>query len=191
MLFFVATMRQGFSHRREKPPFSLVVVGWVTAWIAWLTVLEPLAAVSMLNDPGGFHGIRWGSPLSSRNDLELLRASSHITEYRSKTGDTTFAGAEMTSISFVALNDQFARVTIRYEGEAIHKQVLNFLESHYGALQRIPGQMTRGLNQQYTWRGPDTEISLTYQANTQRGFIFIDSRTLAPRFNDDLTDSAE
>jgi hypothetical protein len=32
---------------------------------------------------------------------------------------------------------------------------------------------------------------VTYQANTERGFIFIDSRTLAPRFNDHITDSAE
>ncbi|MCP9464307.1 MAG: hypothetical protein NNA25_05860 [Nitrospira sp.] len=181
-------MRRGFLRRGENKRLSLVVVGWV---IAWITVPEPLGAVSMLNDPGGFHDIRWGSPLSARDDLELLRAASHITEYRSKTGKPTFAGAEMTSISFVAFDDQFARVTIRYEGEAVHKQVLNFLESHYGTLQRIPGQMTRGLNQQYTWRGPDTEISLTYQGGTQRGFIFIDSRTLAPRFNDDLTDSAE
>lgn len=165
-----------------------MVMGWL---VTGLTVPAPLWAVSMLNDPGGFHDIRWGSSLSARDDLELLRATSHITEYRSKTGNTTFAGAQMTRISFVAFDDQFARVTIRYEGEAIHKQVLHFLESHYGPLQKIPGQMTRGLNQQYTWRGPDTEISLTYQAGTQRGFIFIDSRTLAPRFNDDLTDSAE
>ena len=51
--------------------------------------------------------------------------------------------------------------------------------------------MTRGLNQQYNWRGTETEINLTYQAGTERGYIFIDSRTLAPRFNDDITDSAE
>jgi hypothetical protein len=51
--------------------------------------------------------------------------------------------------------------------------------------------MMRGLNQQYTWRGTDTEINLTYHANTERGYIFIDSRTLAPRFNDRITDSAE
>ena len=51
--------------------------------------------------------------------------------------------------------------------------------------------MARGLNQQYNWRGSDTEINLTYQAGTERGYIFIDSRTLAPRFNDYITDSAE
>ncbi|MCP9468598.1 MAG: hypothetical protein NNA31_01220 [Nitrospira sp.] len=148
-------------------------------------------AVPMLNDPKGFHDIPWGSPLAARDDLEVLRAGAHITEYRSKTRETTFADVQMTSILYVAFDDQFARVTIRYQGESVHKQVLDFLETRHGPLQRIPGQMTRGLNQQYTWRGSDTEITLTYQAGTERGFIFIDSRSLAPRFNDDLTDSAE
>ncbi len=97
----------------------------------------------------------------------------------------------MTSILYVSLDDQFARVIIRYQGEQIHKQVLRFLEGQFGGLDRIPGQMARGLNQQYTWRGSETEISLTYQAGTERGYIFIDSRTLAPRFNDSITDSAE
>jgi hypothetical protein len=97
----------------------------------------------------------------------------------------------MTSILYVSFDDQFARVTIRYQGETVHKHVLSFLESRHGTLQRIPGQMARGLNQQYTWRGSDTEINVTYQGGTERGYIFIDSRNLAPRFNDDITDSAE
>jgi len=97
----------------------------------------------------------------------------------------------MTSILYVSLDDQFARVMIRYQGEQVHKHVLRFLENQFGGLERIPGQMARGLNQQFTWRGSDTEITLTYQAGTERGYIFIDSRTLAPRFNDYLTDSAE
>jgi hypothetical protein len=145
----------------------------------------------MVNDPKGFQNIAWGSPLTVRQDLETMRSGTHVAEYRPKTEPLTFAGAEMTSILYVSIDDQFARVTIRYHGEPVHKRVLNFLEAQFGSLQRVPGQMTRGLNQQYNWRGSDTEINLTYQAGTERGYIFIDSRTLAPRFNDDITDSAE
>ena len=97
----------------------------------------------------------------------------------------------MTSILYVSVDDQFARVTIRYEGEQVHKQVLNFLEAQFGSLQRVPGQMARGLNQQYTWRGPDTEINVTYQAGTERGYLLIHTRPPAARFNDYMTDSAE
>ena len=151
----------------------------------------PAAAVPMINDPKGFQNLAWGTPLKERTDVVPSRTSPHVTEYLSTTGPAIFAGAEMTSILLLSVDDQFARVTIRYQGEQIHAQVMRFLETQFGPLERIPGQMARGLNQQYNWRGPETEINVTYQANTERGFIFIDSRTLAPRFNDHITDSAE
>jgi hypothetical protein len=152
----------------------------------------PAQAVPMMNDPQGFHDIAWGAALTERRDLEPTRLGPHIKEYRLNGAATpTFAGAEMRSIGYISVDDQFARVTIRYQGEQVHKQVLHYLETQFGPLERIPGQMARGLNQQYNWRGPETEINLTYQASTERGFIFIDSRTLAPRFNDHIADSAE
>jgi hypothetical protein len=46
--------------------------------------------------------------------------------------------------------------------------------------------MMRGLNQQFNWRGPNTEANLTYQENVERGFVSIESRNLSPRFNDFL-----
>lgn len=152
---------------------------------------SPVSAVPMINDPKGFQDIPWGAPLTVRADLAPARTGPHINEYQAKTGSPLFANEEMASILYTSVDDQFARVTIRYHGDAIHKRVLAYLEAHFGPLDRIPGQMTRGLNQQYTWRGIETEINLTYQASTERGFIFIDSRTLAPRFNDHITDSAE
>jgi hypothetical protein len=148
-------------------------------------------AVPMMNDPKGFHNIAWGAALTARQDMEATRSGPHINEYRRKTEPPSFAGAEMTSILYVSVDDQFARVTIRYQGEHVHARVLNFLETQFGPLEHIPGQMARGLNQQYNWRGSESEINLTYQASTERGYIFIDSRTLAPRFNDHIADSAE
>lgn len=145
----------------------------------------------MINDPKGFHNIAWGASLTARPDMEPTHSGPHVNEYRLKTEAPSFAGAEMSSIGYVSVDDQFARVTIRYQGEQVHKQVLHYLETQFGPLERIPGQMARGLNQQYNWRGSDTEINLTYQAGTERGYIFFDSRTLAPRFNDHIADSAE
>ena len=152
---------------------------------------SPAHAVPMMNDPQGFHDMVWGAALTERPDLEPTRLGAHIKEYRLSSEAPIFAGAEMRSIGYLSVDDQFARVTIRYQGEQVHKQVLRYLETQFGPQERIPGQMARGLNQQYNWRGPETEINLTYQASTERGFVFIDSRTLAPRFNDHITDSAE
>ncbi|MDH5668644.1 MAG: hypothetical protein OEY86_11585, partial [Nitrospira sp.] len=100
---------------------------------------ESLCAVPMNNDPKGFQNISWGTALATRQDLAVIRSGTHITEYRMKDENMTFAGAVMTSILYVAFDDQFARVTIRYQGESVHKQVLRFLENRHGVIQRIPG----------------------------------------------------
>jgi hypothetical protein len=148
-------------------------------------------AVQMINDPNGFQNMAWGVALSTRQDLEVARAGSHINEYRLKEGPPSYAGIPVESVRFLSVEEQFARVTVHYQGEDRHKQILTYLERQFGSLDRVPGQMMRGLNQQYTWRGNDTEINVTYHANTERGVVFIDSRTLAPLFNDHITDSAE
>jgi len=148
-------------------------------------------AGTMVNDPNGFQSLSWGIALTTRPDLEVARAGPHVDEYQLRDSQPLFAGVSVESLHFLSVDEQFARVTIRYQGDDRHKQILTYLEQQFGSLERVPGQMMRGLNQQYNWRGTDTEINLTYHANTERGFIFIDSRTLAPRFNDHITDSAE
>lgn len=148
-------------------------------------------AVPMVNDPNGFQSMTWGVTLTARPDLEVARAGPHVNEYRLRDSTPSYAGIPVESVRFLSVDEQFARVTIRYQGDDRHKKILTYLEQQFGSLERVPGQMMRGLNQQYNWRGTDTEINLTYHANTERGFVFIDSRTLAPRFNDHITDSAE
>jgi len=167
---------------------SLRVFPFMAGFVLWSQIV---GAVPMTNDPKGFHDIVWGVALTTRSDMEATRSGTHINEYRLKSEPPSFAGADMTSIRYVTLDDQFARVIIRYQGDQVHRRVLSYMEAQFGPLERIPGQMARGLNQQYNWRGSETEINLTYQASTERGFIFFDSRTLAPRFNDFITDSAE
>jgi hypothetical protein len=148
-------------------------------------------AVSMTNDPKGFRNIVWGSALNTRADLEPTRQGPNIIDYRFKNSPPTFAEIPVESLQLSTVDDQFARVTVRYRGEDTHKRILAYLESEFGRMERLPGQMLRGLNQQYNWRGTESEINLTYQAGTERGYVFIDSRTLAPRFNDFLADTAE
>ena len=165
----------------------LVVLGMI------FLLLRPTVsdAVSMTNDPKGFHNIAWGAALKVRSDLVQTRKGSNFVEYQFKNTPPTFGDIPVESLRLSTVDDQFARVTIRYHGEATHKRLLGYLEKEFGRMERLPVQMLRGLNQQYNWRGTESEINLTYQASTERGFIFLDSRTLAPRFNDLLADTAE
>ena len=168
--------------------------GLYVALLGFLLCLSrPLLAhaVPMVNDPNGFQNLAWGVALTSRPDLEITRAGPHVNEYRLKESTPSYAGIPVESLRLLSVDEQFARVTIRYQGDDRHKQILAHLEQQFGSIERVPGQMMRGLTQQYNWRGSETEINLTYQAGTERGYIFFDSRTLAPRFNDYITDSAE
>ena len=151
----------------------------------------PASAITMANDPHGFHQIPWGVPLTDIPELTVTRSNSHTTDYEFRERPPVYAGIPVESVQLSTVDAQFARVTVRYRGAQTHTQVLQFLERSYGVIERLPGQMMRGLNQQYTWRGPDTEVSLTYEANRDRGFVFIESRNLAPRFQDRISDTAE
>ncbi len=160
--------------------------------LALLVAGAPLThAVTMQNDPKGFHEIAWGASLASRADLEVTRPGAHVNEYQVKGSMPSFAGVQVDSVRLLSVDEQFARVTIRYRGDPAHKTIMAYLEREFGSVEHIPGQMMRGLNQQYNWRGTETEINVTYQENTGKGFVFIDSRTFAPRFNDMLGDTVD
>ena len=90
----------------------------------------------------------------------------------------------MESVKLYGIEDKYARALFRYKGAATHKSLLQYLEGRFGKSGPSHGGMMRGLNQQYTWRGPETEITITYHGFRERGFLAAESRVLAPRFLD-------
>ncbi len=162
----------------------LVGLAWATA------ILAPgrVDAIPMQNDPEGFQGIAWGSSLNTVEEVTVSSSWDQFKEYEFKAGPPRLGQAPLRSVKLSTVGGKFARVTIHYQGEKTHAQVLAYLEERYGVIERWPGSMVRGLNQQFNWRGPETEINLTYQGMGERGYIFIESRTLAPRFTDVLSE---
>jgi hypothetical protein len=148
------------------------------------------AVINLQNDPNGFHGIQWGASLADRSDLTLADANGDIKGYDLKQGPMPLGEAAIDLMRFIAIEDQFARVAIRYRGKANHDKMLAYLESRFGSIDRTPGHMMRGMNQQYNWRGSETEINLTYEAPRERGYVFIESRILTPRFIDRYPDAS-
>jgi hypothetical protein len=140
----------------------------------------------IVKDPNGFDGITWGASLADVPDLIEVETGEHIQSYELRHGPPKVGDVAVESLRFVTFDGQFARVTIHYRGNQTHNRMLAYLESLLGPLDRTPGSMMRGLNQQFNWRGPNTEANLTYQENVERGFVSIESRNLSPRFNDFL-----
>ena len=136
------------------------------------------------HDPNGFYGITWGHPLTNRKDLQEIDSSNFQQIYTLKQGNPHVEGIPMESVKLYSLEDQYARALFHYEGASTHKSLLEYLEGRFGKIDQPFGTMMRGLNQQYTWRGPETEITITYHGFRERGFLSAESRVLAPRFFD-------
>lgn len=149
-------------------------------------VTGPIAAGGAEQDPNGFYGIRWGTRLADVADLVRVESADRIQSYELKNGPPLLGDAKVDVLRFIAIEGELARVSIRYSGTHTHTRILAYFASHYGAFDRTPGSMMRGLNQQFTWRGSETEVNLTYESYRERGNVFVESRTLAPRFNDVL-----
>jgi hypothetical protein len=151
-----------------------------------ILVTSPTAVGAAEQDPNGFYGIRWGTRLAEVADLVQVESADPIQSYELKNGPPQLDDAKVDVLRFIAIEGALARVSIRYSGNNTHARILAYFESHYGSFNRTPGSMMRGLNQQFTWRGSETEVNLTYESYRERGNVFVESRTLAPRFSDVL-----
>jgi hypothetical protein len=168
----------------------LYLLSGLVCLIAYLQPTLSRAGNLIDKDPGGYEGIPWGSSLAHQDNFTIVDDAGDITGYDRKEGSLRLGQAPVDYVRYMAVGGKFARVTVRYHGKETHDLVMAYLQSQYGQLDRTPGQMVRGLNQQYNWRGTDTEINVTYEAQGDRGYVFFDSRVLSPRFNDNIADNA-
>jgi len=166
------------------PLFPSLALGAAMAAVA--EVPCSVWAGEMVNDPNGFSGIVWGGSLADVPSLIEVEPGNRIQQYESRRHPFRLGDTEVDVLRFISIDRQFARVAVRYHGQRSHDEILGYLQIKYGPIQRFPHSMIRGLNQQFTWRGQETEINLTHNGVRERGYIFIESRTLAPRFNDVL-----
>lgn len=141
-------------------------------------------AVPMVNDPDGFEGMKWGSKLSTAENLKLVEDTGRHRTYELKSGEVKLGDTPVSSLRFTSVEDKLARVTVRYEGKDAHDKILAFLQSRYGPLDRTPGQFSVGPVKFYSWQGFDTEVTLRYQTKTDLGIIFFESQNLRALMND-------
>lgn len=169
---------------RHRPTAWLLLLAWTA-----LTLPVPAGAGVLLNDPKGYRNIPWGSPLANQTDLALVQNLDRVMGYEIRKEPPHLGDTKVESVRLFTIDGQFGRVTIHYQGKEAHDAVLAYLQAQFGPIDRSPGSMMRGLNQQFNWRGSDTEINLTYEAKRERGYLFIESRSLSPQFNDALADT--
>ncbi len=146
-----------------------------------------LSATPIENDPKGFFGSFWGHSLQDRSDLKQIDSLNSLLIYTFNLGAPQVGSIELESVKLYTIDGKYVRALFHYEGVAIHNSLLQYLENEFGKSNDPYGSMIRGLNQQYTWRGPETEITLTYHGFRDRGILAVESRIYAPLLLDSLS----
>jgi hypothetical protein len=145
---------------------------------------NPASAVPMQNDPNGFEGIPWGATFSETDTFVKVEDTGRFQTYELKAGAATLGAAKVDSMRFVTSEGKFARATVRYQGKATHDQILTYLQSLYGPLDRTPGQIAGGSVKFFSWTGFETDVNLRYETSTDRGIIFFESQELRRKMTD-------
>jgi hypothetical protein len=157
----------------------------IAAFVACLVVTGSLArAVPIVDDPNGFEGISWGASLPEAMQLGKVEDAGRLQSYEYKDTAPTLGPTTVDSMRFTTFEGKFGRVTVRYTGKDKHEQILSYLQSKYGALDRTPGQISVGPIKVYAWHGFDTEVTLRYETKIERGIIFFESRTLREKLSE-------
>ena len=164
--------------------FRTVVHVLITVVSALLLTGTIVLAVPIKDDPNGFEGIPWGATLSESDTFKNVEEANSLKTYELKNGPPMLGPAKVQSMRFITVDDKFARVTVRYEGKAVHDQILAFLQLRYGPLDRTPGQFSVGPVKFYAWQGFETEVTLRYESRVDRGIIFFESQALRGKMTD-------
>ncbi len=135
-------------------------------------------AIPMQHDPNGFEEIPWGATFSETDTFKKVEDAGRSQTYELRTGTPSLGPVKVDSMRFVTSDGQFARVIVRYQGKATHDQILAYLQSLYGSLDRTPGQIASGPVKFHSWTGFETDVTLRYEAETDRGIIFFESQEL-------------
>lgn len=163
------------------------------AAVFMLCLLDPSApafCVPIVDDPNGFENIPWGTILAETDHFVKIEDAGRVQIYE-RSGRTPLLGpATVDSIRFTTFERKFGRVTIRYSGKETHEELLTYLQTKYGPLDRTPGQIAVGAVKVYAWHGMYTEVTLRFETTLSRGIIFFESRTLPEKLADETATTA-
>lgn len=135
-------------------------------------------AVPIVNDPNGFEGLPWGAEMTEGAQLKRVEDAGALQSFEQTTGNPVLGTVPVDLLRYTTFEGKFGRVLIRYHGKDTHEQILTYLQSKYGPLDRTPGQISVGPIRVYAWHGFDTEITLRFESRAEQGVIFFESRTL-------------
>jgi len=146
----------------------------------------PVGAAKIQDDPGGFNGYTWGTPLAKFPAFKLLKNLGStdfvkdIGVYENPGEKLTLNEVPLVTINYRFVENQLESISLRYTGRANRDKLVRWLEEHYGKLTSHERKMVNAI----LWYGDKTTINLKYDVVTQQGTLYFLSQALSHRFNE-------
>ncbi len=148
--------------------------------------ITPVRAAKIPDDPGGFNGYTWGTPLAKFPGFKLVKdlgSTDFVKDvglYENPGETLTLNEVPLATIRYRFIENQLESIEIRYTGRENRDRLARWLEEHYGKLTSHERKMVNAV----LWYGDQTTINLKYDAATKQGTLYFLSQALSHRFNE-------
>jgi len=148
--------------------------------------ITPVRAANIPNDPGGFNGYTWGTPLAKFPGFKLIKdlgSTDFVNDVGiyENTGETlTLNEVPLSTIRYRFVENQLESIELRYTGRENRDKLARWLEEQYGKLTSYERKMVNAV----LWYGDTTVINLKYDVVTKEGTLYFLSQALSHRFNE-------
>lgn len=132
------------------------------------------AALELKDDPGGFDGTAWATPVAEMPALEPVEDNGELKTYKKPGPPPAFGGAAVEAVWYRFYKGRLESVQVRYSGKETHQQIRAWAAGRFGPL---PPTHLRGL-QEFTWIGRETTVLLQYDKVRDRGTLFFAGRAM-------------
>jgi len=146
----------------------------------------PVGAAKIPDDPGGFNGYAWGTPLAKFPAFKLIKdlgSTDFVKDvgvYENPGETLTLNEVSLATINYRFVENQLESVSLRYTGRENRDKLMRWLEERYGKLTSHERKMVNAI----LWYGDKTLINLKYDAVTQQGTLYFLSQALNHKFNE-------
>jgi hypothetical protein len=148
--------------------------------------LAPAGAAKIPDDPGGFNGYTWGTPLAKFPGFKLIKdlGSTDFVDnngiYENPGETLRLNEVPLATIRYRFVENQLESIELRYTGRENRDKLARWLEEQYGKLTSHERRMVNAV----LWYGDKTTINLKYDIVTKQGTLYFLSQALSHRFNE-------
>jgi len=158
----------------------------VLLFLAFGLPVVSAGAAKIPDDPSGFNGYTWGTPLVKFPDFKLVKdlgSTDFVKDvglYEIPGETLTLNEVPLTTIRYRFIENELESIELRYAGRENRDKLMRWLEEHFGKLTSNERQMVNAV----LWYGEWTVINLKYDAGTKQGTLYFLSRELSNKFNE-------